>query len=247
MAEIESKTTNNLDFANLIKNVTVPQMTSLQDTGTYFFRARPAESLLSLENWNARSFTNLPSYKIKYYGRLNKPHEEMMYFTSDKDQVLTEIGYSYQKPVVVAAYQVINPFSTLDIGRDFEKNQITGLKVDELSQIDTLLRYFRSAFSQKPSNKLNEFTTKIREHYYPLKINKDQAWTYPVMGPAKPACFNLAMYPDLARQYLEFKGAVVISKANKSGMKQIDFCFDEQYRLDYVKAYPKLKKIFGLE
>lgn len=30
-------------------------------------------------------------------------------------------------------------------------------------------------------------------------------------------------------------------------MKEIEFCFVQDYRLDYVKGYPKLRMIFNLE
>lgn len=59
--------------------------------------------------------------------------------------------------------------------------------------------------------------------------------------------FNIAMYPDPVRQHLELEGAIVISDANPEGRMNVEFCFDSDYRLDYVKSYPELKKIFGLE
>lgn len=55
------------------------------------------------------------------------------------------------------------------------------------------------------------------------------------------------MYPDPVRQHLEFEGAIVISDANPEGRMNVEFCFDSDYRLDYVKSYPELNKIFELE
>lgn len=55
------------------------------------------------------------------------------------------------------------------------------------------------------------------------------------------------MYPDPARQYLDFKGAIVISNANPEGKINVKFCFDSDYRLDCVKGYSELKEIFRLE
>lgn len=52
------------------------------------------------------------------------------------------------------------------------------------------------------------------------------------------------MYPGVAKRLLEFQGAIVISKANPNGMKEIEFCFDQDYRLDYNRVTAKLDRQF---
>lgn len=92
----------------------------------------------------------------------------------------------------------------------------------------------------------NRITTAIRDDFYTLLINVAQAWSYSIVGEQCKGIYNLAMYPDLARKHLEFEGAIVILKANPEGRMDVEFCFDQDYRLDYVKGYPELKRIFGL-
>ena len=112
------------------------------------------------------------------------------------------------------------------------------------------LDWFRDLFADNTDiapDISNQITTAIREDFYTLPIDVAQAWSYPIVGEQIRGVHNIAMYPDPARKYLEFEGAIVISDANLEGRMNVEFCFDSDYRLDYVKSYPELKKIFGLE
>lgn len=95
---------------------------------TCFFRAERLNNLSDLQNWNKNSFASRKSYKIKNYGRLNKPHEEMMYFCNTPEQTLKEINYDYKTPVVVSAYKAKHNFSCVDIiasSRENNNDKIT--------------------------------------------------------------------------------------------------------------------------
>lgn len=203
----------------------------------YFFRARKFDCLENLQKWNQTDFDSRKAYKIHNYGRLNKPYEEMMYFCNKPEQTLEEIDYEHKTPVVISAYKVKQNFSCVDIVVSSEENnddRIPWLKL-------------RGAFSQRETPELNKFTTKIREQFYTVPIDNAQGWVYPTVGKQSKDKFNLAMYPGVAKHLLEFQGAIVISKANPNGMKKIEFCFDRDYRLDYIKGYPELQKIFNLD
>lgn len=204
--------------------------------GNYFFRAKKLNCLNDLKNWNRRNFESCKMYKIHSYGRLNNWYEEMMYFCNIPMQTLTEISYDYKNPVIISAYKIIQDFACVDI--------VASSK--EISNTKVLLPKLQSAFSQQETPELNKFTTKIREEFYTVPINKAKGWIYPTVGKQSKDKFNLAMYPGVAKRLLEFQGAIVISKANPSGMKEIEFCFDQDYRLDYIKGYPELQKIFNL-
>lgn len=223
--------------------INVPQKIKHHKTGELFFRARTINNLLDLQKWNRTDFEALPSHKIKNYGRLNKPHEEMLYLSSTADQTLKEINYNYQILVIIAAYQTIKPFCSLQIA---QRNSDLDHKSDILvKQIDQL-------FHQPATANNNEKTTTIRDRLYQItSINDIQAWSYPTQAiqdsKQTKKNYNLAIYPGIAKQYLQFKGAIVISEANKSGYKHIDFCFDQNYRLDYLKSYPELIKFFDLD
>lgn len=229
----------------------LPQIVKQQKAGKYFFRAIRLSNLLDLQNWNERTFEARPEFEINDYGRLNLPHESMMYFCNQPQQTLKEIGYDYQTPVVIAAYQVKTAFKSLTMCADYPEKQITGLDNETLSQLTARLTELRHLFSQPESSKLNRSTTKLR-HLYNLNAVKAQAWTFPVVdGDALEkkgkAPYNLAMYPGLVKQYLQFVGAIVISDANPEGKAHTEFCFDDQYRLDYLKGYPELEEIFGIK
>ena len=205
--------------------------------GANFFRSRQINNLSSLQNWNHKSFESRKSNEIKSYGRLNKPHEEMMYFCNTSEQTLEEIGYKYKTPVVISAYKAKRDFSCVDI-------VISNKKDNNAQPFGFRLR---EAFSKLETPELNKFTTKIREQFYTVPIDKAQGWIYPTVGEQSKDKFNLAMYPGVAKRLLEFQGAIVISKSNPNGMKEIEFCFDQDYRLDYIKGYPELQKIFNLD
>lgn len=204
--------------------------------GTYFFHARQIDRLNNLQSWNKYDFASRKSYQIKKYGRLNKPHEEMMCFCNTSAQTLKEINYDYKTPVVLSAYKAKQNFSCVDIiasSRENNNDRIPSLKL-------------RGIFSHPETPELNKFTTDMREEFYTVPIDKAQGWVYPTVGKHSKDKFNLAMYPGVAKRLLEFQGAIVISKANPNGMKEIEFCFDQDYRLDYIKGYPELQKIFNL-
>lgn len=225
------------------KDVTkLPQIIEQQNTGNYFFRAVKLANLLDLQNWNEENFKATAEYKITEYGRLNEPHESMMYFSNRPEQTLVEIGYDYKTPVVIAAYKVQIPFNALAIGKDYLTSSSESKNV--------LLPEIKSLFSQKESLQLNKITTGLRDKYDLFNVNA-KAWTFPIMNNEDSEdykkLYNLAMYPGLVRDYLSFAGAVVISNANLQGKVHVEFCFDNQYRLDYIKGYPELKTIFELD
>lgn len=220
--------------------INVPQIIQQHELGEIFFRARTIKNLLDLQNWNYKDFYTVPSYKIKNYGRLNKPHEEILYFSNNSDQTLEEINYNRQTPVVIAAYQTVMSFNSSQIAKKDANNH----------QSDTIVQQFQKLFQQSTTIENNKKTTTIRDIFYRINpIDHIQAWSYPIqsISEIKTSNYNLAIYPGVAKRYLQFKGAIVISKANKLGLKHIDFCFDQNYRLDYLKGYPELIKIFNLD
>lgn len=175
----------------------------------------------------------------------------MLYLCSDADQTLQEINYDYQTPVVIAAYRVKQDFNSLAIGADYPEEQITGRNDETLSATKQSLAAVCALFNEKENAKLNQLTNSVHD-CYDLRAAKAQAWIFPVVGDAENSddskrIFNLAIYPGLASQYLDFAGAIVVSDANPEGRKHVEFCFDRDYRLDYLKGYPELEAIFEQE
>lgn len=224
-------------------NVLLPVTTMQYSVGQYLFRARKVNKILALQKWNKKDFIARKAYDVVNYGRLNKPYEEMMYFNNDYRQTLKEIHYNYNTPVVISAYKVIIPFKSTRIAYE---NDNQPMDIDSKACLD----WFTDLFSDNTdidSAISNQITTAIREDFYTLPIDVAQAWSYPVVGEQIKGVHNIAMYPDPVRQHLEFEGAIVMSDANPKGKMSVEFCFDPDYRLDYVKGYPELKKIFELE
>lgn len=162
-----------------------------------------------------------------------------MYFNNDYHQALEEIRYDYNTPVVISVYKVVASFKSTRIAYESD-NQPIDIKSK------ACLDWFRDLFSDD-TDISNQITTAIREDFYTLPIDVAQAWSYPIVGEQIKGVHNIAMYPDPVRQHLEFEGAIVISDANPEGKMNVEFCFDSDYRLDYVKGYPELKKIFELD
>ena len=109
--DFQSAVKQNQDIAKqlykLTNGVALPIQRQQIKTGTYFFRARTISNILDLQNWNQKDFQAKPAYKITEYGRLNFPHEAMLYFTNDSEQILKEVNYNYQSPMVIAVYQAV--------------------------------------------------------------------------------------------------------------------------------------------
>lgn len=233
----------NKKLFQLCNDIPLPITTIECQVGHRLFRARKINNIMALQKWNRKDFVARKAYDIVNYGRLNKPYEEMMYFNSDYHQALKEIHYDYNTPVVVSAYKVVAPFKSTRIAY---KNDNQSIDIESKA----CLAWFRDLFSDNidiDPNVSNQITTAIREDFYTLPIDAAQAWSYPIVGEQIKGVHNIAMYPDPVRQHLEFEGAIVISDANPEGRMNVEFCFDSDYRLDYVKSYPELKKIFGLE
>lgn len=73
-----------------------------------------------------------------------------------------------------------------------------------------------------------------------------QGWSYPVSHEAEDSGYNIMLYPDTVEKNLTFLGAIVVSKWNNAGFKRVEYCFDDEYRLDYVKNNSQLKDIFDV-
>lgn len=238
--------------------IELPQIIEQQKAGKYFFRAVKLSNLLDLQNWNEKNFRATPEYEISECGRLNAAHESMMYFSNRPEQTLTEIAYDYKTPVVIAAYRVQGHFRSVAIGTDYPHEQISVAAKDE--KVKKRLAGIRDLFSRRESPELNKITSALRKQY-DLHDANAQAWTFPIVGEvnmseegavgdsgdSRAQVYNLAMCPGLAKQYLKFAGAIVISDANPEGRKHVEFCFDQDYRLDYLKGYPELAAIFDVK
>lgn len=240
-----------MSFENKLKNLVsekygdifIPINTVGYKKDQYLFRARKINNVSVLQNWNKKDFVTRKAYNIVNYGRLNKPYEEMMYFNNNYRQTLKEIHYDYNTPVVISAYKVAIPFKSTRIAYE---NDNQSIDIESKACLD----WFKDLFSDNTDIALdisNQITTAIREDFYTLPIDVAQAWSYPIVGEQIKGVHNVAMYPDPVRQHLEFEGAIVISDANPEGRMNVEFCFDSDYRLDYVKSYPELNKIFELE
>ena len=228
--------TNSNNLGREIQNMKQQQMSTvvplvrLLNQDSFFFRAIKANNIDELTMWNKNRFSAIPEHRVTRIGRLNGMYESILYFNNQVLQTLNEIDYDYETPVVIAGYKVKQDFTALIIGA---------------GQDGEMLPEITEPFLHKESTKLNQTTLNIRKKYYDLTANGALAWVYPSVGNTDES-YNLAIYPGLAKQYLEFVGAVVISKANRSGSMHIEFCFDSDYCLDYLKWHPELKRLFKL-
>lgn len=249
--DFQSAVKQNQDIAKqlykLTNGVALPIQRQQIKTGTYFFRARTISNILDLQNWNQKDFQAKPAYKITEYGRLNFPHEAMLYFTNDSEQILKEVNYNYQSPMVIAVYQAVQSFNSVQVAQSYSNNGELQLTKTELHETNACINYFKNIFQSNADAKDNQITTILRENFYRLPQDLAQAWTFPTIDTSTKGIYNLAIYPGVAKELLKFKGAIVISKANPLGLKEIDYCFDENYRLDYVRNYPELQQIFNIK
>ena len=217
-------------------------------------------SLLDLQNIDKCNFEVIPAHVVLYYDCLNRSHEEMVCFFKQIDQVLSrKVGIQLQL-VDVTIYKIKYNFAStrLDI--------CMTIKIDsrwilpEFADTNTILKFFRRLFVEVPDsndqvteisvNRLNEITTTIRENFYGLPQTSAQAWAYLAVSAEvdefnasdkfRLSACNLAMYPGVAKNLLQFSGVIVLSDVGA------EYCFDDEYCLNYVRNKPRLQKIFKL-
>lgn len=182
--------------------------------GTTFFRAKklkgstiPNERLSTLSDcWET------PSTYLTNYGRLNKPHESLLY-TCPEDVNLTikEARISPDDYFVIVKYTAKEDIKVNIIGGDYDYAQ-HGISDKNAITVHEIYNSFLTEEFSRDVASGNECQYRISEmiakHFFdlPPRIAQD-AWAYKsVQDKSK---YNVCFHPDIAHDLLQFNGAMV--------------------------------------
>jgi hypothetical protein len=142
-------------------------------------------------------------------GRLNKPHESLLYICPDVSTAIEEMHISNSDDFALIVYESIEEIKAVCIGIQDNYKQFS---YDERIKLRLLTDFLKDEFTREVG--------KGTEHLYRISeiIAKDQfdlpprdvqdAWCYPSV--ASKEAVNLCLRPDIAQEKLSFKGAQII-------------------------------------
>ncbi|MFC6290686.1 hypothetical protein [Levilactobacillus angrenensis] len=202
-----------------LKNILPPQLilnsrVGTLRPGTIYYRARitDAKNYRNIGYWDASQFWEAPKEYVKHWGRLNRPHESVLYLSSDVSQTFKEIRYQVKKSrhyaVVVNSYKVTKPITATQIGYFGKSGSVADIYSKMISDIFSL-----------PSEKFGENVYKLSNflsNFYNFVPNNAAAFFFtPVLNPQNDI-LNLAINPSDAHKYFEYNGSIVIPKYRES-------------------------------
>ena len=155
---------------------------SLFSIGQRFYRVRKLRNtdMPNKDLKNVSAYWNPPKKYVKYYGRLNKPKESLLYTALNPYTAMCEANLIAGDPFVLCVYEAIKPlrFSWIGGKADYDFNGIKNKKTIEYLEI---IRQFLVDEFTKIIPKGQEFLYRITEmiikNYYTFP--DDNGWRYP--------------------------------------------------------------------
>lgn len=219
---------------NLCAEVNIPISVPTWNRSQKLYRARLFNSteLIELETWNRGDFWGVPTGKVSSYGRLNRPKESVFYLSNTPLQTLKEIGFynSEGLPAVISSFQIKKDFGSAFIGGGADNNTVSDNPNDSVIQ-NLYTDFFRNQFSKtvgKGTEHLFLLSNAIAKNFYDLPYDISKAWTYAAIENFNS--YNVAFKSEVAPEFLEFKGAIVVEGTKHRGF-HIRTCFNSQYQL----------------
>lgn len=237
---------------HICDQICIPEKSVMWSSSNKFYRARKLDSsdLNRLKEWKKNDFWGVPEEKVLDYGRLNRPHESVLYLSSSPIQTLKEIRFDSSKsiPVVISCFQVKKEFYSVLVGGAY-RDSVSSEDPNSVAIQNLYTDFFRNEFS-KPVGLGTEYLYKlsnaIAKDFYDLPFEFSKAWTYPAVDNVDNVSnYNVAFRSNIASDFINFKGAVVLKKILKQGAV-IPICFDSNYQL-FLSNNNWIKDFFGFE
>ena len=151
-----------------------------------------------------------PKYLSKY-GRLNKPHESLLYVSLNGECAVSEIKMERNKLFSLIRYTTKEEIKINVIGGEFDYNHM-GIYDEKLIEIHEIYNNFlRDEFSREVQVGKEDFyriTELIAKTYYDLPPRAVQdAWGY--VSVKDKSEYNLCFRPDIAHDKLNLDGAMI--------------------------------------
>ncbi|MFJ2427054.1 RES family NAD+ phosphorylase [Pseudomonas sp. NPDC087804] len=154
--------------------------------GGRLYRARKLDAITN--KIEGSDFWEAPKRFITEYGRLNKPHQQLLYASTDALTPLKEVHLQDDVPFLLTAYDIVEDLEVLEVGMKIEGMEGVAKSVREkLSVIDAFLsRHFFNT-SENAYKVSSVLANKI------FKLGRD-GWCYPSVANAGGVnlCLNLA-------------------------------------------------------
>lgn len=155
---------------------------SLFDIGTRFYRVRKLKNSYMPNRClkNISAYWNPPQKYVKYYGRLNKPGESLLYTALNPYTAICETNLKAGDSFVLCVYEAIKPlrFSWIGGKANYEFNGIRNKKTIEFYEM--IREFLVNEFTRIiPENQdyLYRITEMIAKNYYTYP--DDSGWRYP--------------------------------------------------------------------
>ncbi|MEE8825624.1 hypothetical protein LASUN_03680 [Lentilactobacillus sunkii] len=222
---------------------------------SFLFRARILNSKQSeqIGEWDESEFWEAPLEFVNDYGRLNSPHESVLYLTNNFAQTFSEIRYQSaaisDRPTLITSYRVSKEFHTLEIGWSSEN------PVSEEQVVNNIYSNFISEiFSQSEDDygQASYYISNAVLGFYAYPPGEAKCYSYaPVQtNDSGLKSVNLAFDPSDEHNYLDYFGSVIVPNYCESlnGNITITKLLDENHNEIDPKSNQKLiYKRFGIQ
>lgn len=158
---------------------------------------------------------------LKEYGRLNKPHESLLYTSPDLLCSIKEVHISEKDYFAAIQYTSKTSVKVNVIGGEYDYSQL-GITDSKAILIHEIFNSFlRDEFSRdvgKGTEYLYRVSEMIAKDYFdlPPRVAQD-AWAYSsIQDKAK---YNVCFRPDIAHDILELNGAMICKLGNEDGVR----------------------------
>lgn len=221
-------------FVYMTKNGVYPK-------GTKFFRVRELKgSNIPNENLKIQSdFWNPPEQCITKYGRLNKLYESLLYTSPVNPMVaVNEVKLKGDTFFAVITYEAKEDIKVNCIGGEYNYEEM-GITDKHVKLINNMINDFlREEFTRdvgEGTEYLYRVSEIITKWYFdlPPRVVQD-AWAYASVKNRQ--AYNVCFRPEVAREVLELKGAMICKHKEKSDALNVK-CITTGFNEDGIATF----------
>lgn len=199
----------------------IPTWTYLYEKGTRFYRVRKIDKSNFIDPpidkiKNSSYLWNPPAHKISNYGRLNYPHESLLYTSHNYSEIaIKEMKITDQDRFALITYEAKEDIYVTIVGYFREDSDFTA---EENRKIQALTDFFFNQFTKDISagdEYLYKISSNLIKECYFIPENSQDGWVYPSVALKKG--HNVCFKSENAKQKLELKGVEICKLDEKYG------------------------------
>lgn len=217
---------------------------------TLFFRIRNIDqaSIPIVQKWNMQQFWEAPSSCINKYGRLNKPHESLLYTSLYIDVCIHEMRLKKGDFYVLIFYKAKTDIKTVIICNDFTKEDFEGDPCT-YSYYNTINTFLLNEFTKEVwegTEHLYRASELIAKTYFDLPEEVQDCWTFPSIQSRDKQ--NVCFRPKKAKAKLQFSHAFVCQYNGNNEILNVEYIiknFDKNgFAMPIMIGSEEQKKLF---